>query len=182
MNLTCGQRLERWSLRLRITEETWTTSTLRIGKREANRQAMFQSLLPFSPRPLQWWRALSLLAYEQAFSRGALAAGQKRRLLLTPNSFPSSPGSSLPHPSTPEHPRRACSQECSQATGLLQCGFFRCHATLLSTPPLWGGALRDDTKKGCGADYGFSRPDAASGWGSLFQAARYSSGELRTRK
>ncbi|CAH3029812.1 unnamed protein product [Porites evermanni] len=83
---------------------------------------------------------------------------------------------------TPEHPRRACSQERSQATGLLQYGFFRCHATLLSTPPLWGGALRDDTKEGCVADYGFSRPDVASGWGSLFQAARYSSGELRTRK
>ena len=136
---------------------------------------MFQSLLP---RPLQWWTALSLLAYEQAFSRGALAAGQKRRLLLTPNSFPSS----LPNPSTPEHPRRASSQECAQATGLLQCRFFRCHATLLSTPPLWRGALRDDTKKGCGADYGFSRPDAASGLGSLFHAARCSSGELRTRK
>ena len=79
-------------------------------------------------------------------------------------------------PETPD------TQASSQATGLLQCGFFRCHATLLSTPPLWGGALRDDTKKGCGADYGFSRPDAASGSRSLFQAARYSSGELRTRK
>jgi len=136
---------------------------------------MFQSLLP---RPLQWWTALSLLAYEQAFSRGALAAGQKRRLLLTPNSFPSS----LPNPSTPEHPRRASSQECAQATGLLQCRFFRCHATLLSTPPLWRGALRDDTKKGYRADYGFSRPDAASGLGSLFQAARYSSEGIENTK
>ena len=137
---------------------TFSSKERRLGTRQPQATSMVEGAELASLRAGAPWRR-----------------GKKRRLLLTPNSFPSS----LPHPSTPEHPRRACSQECSQATGLLQCGFFRCHATLLSTPPLWGGALRDDTKKGCGADYGFSRPDAASGCGSLFQAARYSSGEFQ---